>query len=529
MRRWNGWGDETLRFPVPPSALAFLDAALGRGTPPSDAVLGEVVRTVPATRLTRGVLLQTDPEVRLRHALGQSLPDWVALRSGRIPAFPDAVAFPESDDDVRDLLRFAAWAGARVVPYGGGTSVVGHLTPLAGEAPVLTVDMGRMSRMAHLDEGSGLATFGAGVAGPYLEAQLRAHGFTLGHYPQSFDYSTLGGWVATRSSGQQSAHYGRIERLFAGGRIESPAGTLHLPVFPASAAGPDLRELVLGSEGRLGILTEATVRIRRMPEHEAFFGVFFPGWTTGMEAVRAMVQAGLPLSMARLNTAEETRTSLLLAGKPRLTALLRRYLGFRHIGEEGCLALLGVTGQAALCKVARAEALALARAHGAVEVGGTAGRAWRKNRFRAPYLRNGLWEAGFAVDTLETALPWSKIPAALEAVEAALRRGIEPHGEAVHVMSHLSHVYPDGASLYTTYLFRLADPEVTLERWRTLKGAASRAIVEAGGTISHQHGVGADHAPYLAAEKGPLGMAALGAVMKTFDPEGLMNPGKLIL
>lgn len=529
MRRWNGWGDETLRFPVPPLALAFLQSALGQGTPPNDAVLGDVVSTVPATRLTRGVLLQTDPEVRLRHALGQSLPDWVALRSGRIPAFPDAVAFPESDADVRDLLRFAAWAGARVIPYGGGTSVVGHLTPPAGEAPVLTVDMGRMSRMGHLDETSGLATFGAGVVGPDLEAQLRARGFTLGHYPQSFDYSTLGGWVATRSSGQQSAHYGRIERLFAGGKLESPAGTLPLPVFPASAAGPDLREIILGSEGRLGILTEATVRVRRMPEHEAFFGVFFPGWTAGMEAVRAMVQAGLSLSMARLNTAEETRTSLLLAGKPRLTALLRRYLNFRHIGgEEGCLALLGVTGHHALCKTARAEALALARAHGAVEVGGAAGRAWRKNRFRAPYLRNGLWEAGFAVDTLETALPWSRISAALEAVEGALRRGLEPHGEAVHVMSHLSHVYSDGASLYTTYLFRLTDPEATLERWRTLKGAASRAVVASGGTISHQHGVGTDHAPYLAAEKGPLGMAALGAVMRTFDPEGLMNPGKLV-
>jgi len=529
MRRWNGWGDETLRFPAPQPALAFLETALGPGTPPRDAALGDLVSQVPSTRLTRGVLLQTDPEVRLRHSLGQSLPDWVALRFGRVPAFPDAVAFPESDADVRDLLRFAAWAGARVVPYGGGTSVVGHLTPPAGEAPVLTVDMGRMSRMARLDETSGLATFGAGVVGPYLEAQLRARGFTLGHYPQSFDYSTLGGWVATRSSGQQSAHYGRIERLFAGGRMESPAGPLDLPVFPASAAGPDLREMVLGSEGRLGIITEATVRVRRMPEHEAFFGVFFPDWTSGMQAVRAMVQAGLPLSMARLNTAEETRTSLLLAGKPRLTALLRRYLSFRHIGEEGCLAILGVTGHPVHCKTARAEALAAARERGGLDVGGTAGRAWRKNRFRAPYLRNSLWEAGFAVDTLETALPWSRIPAALEALEGVLRSGLEPYGEAVHVMSHLSHVYPDGASLYTTYLFRLADPETTMERWRALKGMASRAVVESGGTISHQHGVGTDHAPYLAAEKGPLGMAALGAVMKTFDPEGLMNPGKLVL
>ena len=528
MRRWNGWGDETLRYPVPPAALAFLEAELGPGIAPTDAALEAVVASVPPTRLSRGVLLQTDPEVRLRHALGQSLPDWVALRGGRVPAFPDAVAFPESGADVHELLRFSSWAGAKVIPYGGGTSVVGHLTPPAGDLPVITVDMGRMSRLSRLDEVSGLATFGAGVAGPFLEAQLRAHGFTLGHYPQSFDYSTLGGWVATRSSGQQSAYYGRIERLFAGGCLEAPEGPLHLPVFPASAAGPDLRELVLGSEGRLGILTEVTVRVRRLPGHEAFFGIFFPDWTSGMEAVRGMVQEGLPLSMARLLSAEETRTSLLLAGKPRLTALLRRYLGFRHIGGEGCLALLGVTGHPALCKIARAEALSAAKAKGGLDVGGIAGRAWRKNRFRAPYLRNGLWEAGFAVDTLETALPWSRIPAAVEAVEAALRRGLEPHGETVHVMSHLSHVYPDGASLYTTYIFRLADPDATLERWRTLKGAASRAVVESGGTISHQHGVGGDHAPYLEAEKGVLGLKALGAAVKALDPEGLMNPGKLL-
>jgi alkyldihydroxyacetonephosphate synthase len=528
MRRWNGWGDESLRFPVPPQAAAFLEAALGPGSTPRDLSLGEVVPAVPSTRLSRGVLLQTDSEVRLRHALGQSFPDWVALRSGRIPAFPDAVAFPESDADVRELLRFALWAGARVIPYGGGTSVVGHLTPPGGDAPVITADMGRMSRMTRLDETSGLATFGAGVAGPDLEAQLRARGFTLGHYPQSFDYSTLGGWVATRSSGQQSAYYGRIERLFAGGRLESPSGTLDLPAFPASAAGPDLREMVLGSEGRLGILTEATVRVRRLPAHEVFFGVFFPEWSLGLKAVRTMVQAGLPLSMVRLNTAEETRTSLLLAGKPRLTALLKRYLSLRHVREEGCLAILGVTGHPALCKIARAEALAAARAEGGVDVGETAGRAWRKNRFRAPYLRNSLWEAGFAVDTLETALSWSRIPTALDAVESALRGGLESQNEAVHVLSHLSHVYPDGASLYTTYLFRLSDPETSMERWRMLKGAASRAVAASGGTISHQHGVGTDHAPYLAAEKGPRGMATLSAVLKTLDPEGLMNPGKLI-
>ncbi len=529
MRRWNGWGDETITYPVPPRALAFLEASLGEGTRLEDASLEAVVAAAPPPKLPAGAMLSNEPEVRLRHALGQSLPDWIALRSGRIPAFPDAVAFPESSSDVRDLLRFAQWAGAKIIPYGGGTSVVGHLTPVAGESPVITADLGRMTRLLRLDETSGLATFGAGVAGPDLEAQLRARGLTLGHYPQSFDYSTLGGWVATRSSGQQSAYYGRIEKTFAGGRLESPEGTLDLPVFPASAAGPDLRELVLGSEGRLGILTEATVRVRPLPERDTFFGVFFPDWTSGMEAVRAMVRSGIPLSMARLNNAEETRTSLLLSGKPKLVSVMERYLSFRRVGGGKCLAILGCTGLAPLCKAAREQALGVARTYGGIDLGRAVGNTWQSKRFRAPYMRNALWEAGFAVDTLETALPWSRLASAARDVEAALVSGLESSDEKVHVMSHLSHVYPDGASLYTTYLFRIADPETALHRWTILKGAATAALLANGGTISHQHGVGTDHAPYLPAEKGPLGMAALGAVIRTMDPGGIMNPGKLVL
>ncbi|MCZ7669624.1 MAG: FAD-binding oxidoreductase [Chloroflexi bacterium] len=213
--------------------------------------------------------------MRLRHARGQSLPDWVALRRGRIPAFPDGVAFPTLDVEVRDAIRYAQEVGAKLIPYGGGTSVVGHINPQAGDAPVLTINMQRLNNLRHFDATSQLATFGAGVSGPDVEAQLRARGFTLGHYPQSFGLSTLGGWVVTRSSGQQSLGYGRIEDLFAGGVMETPSGRWELLAHPASAAGPDLRHLVLGSEGRLGILTEATVRATPLPEEEAFHGLFF--------------------------------------------------------------------------------------------------------------------------------------------------------------------------------------------------------------------------------------------------------------
>ena len=528
MRRWNGWGDDSIPYHLPGSASAFLESRVGRGTPPRDAALADVLAAVPPSRLPAHPLVSVEPGDRLRHARGQSLPDWVALRSGRITAFPDGVAYPTGEADIATLLAYAAEVDARVIPYGGGTSVVGHINSQPGAGPVLTINLRRLNQLARLDSISQLATFGAGVAGPELEAQLRARGFTLGHFPQSFEYSTLGGWVATRSSGQQSLGYGRIETLFAGGTLIAPAGTLRLPPFPASAAGPDMRQLVLGSEGRLGILSDVTVRISPLPEHEEFHAVFFGDFTNGMTAARRIVQARLPLSLLRLSTPMETRTTLDLAGHERLIGLLEAMLGVRGVGDDKSMLLLGFTGRAETVRETRGQALELCRALGGVSAGRRFGQQWIEGRFRTPYLRNTLWEQGYAVDTLETATTWDAVPRLLATIEVALHGALaEP--ERVHVFTHLSHVYPQGASIYTTYLFRLAaDPAETLRRWEALKGAASRAIVAGGGTISHQHGVGRDHAPYLADEKGPLALSALGDVARRFDPEGRMNPGVLL-
>ncbi len=529
MRRWNGWGDETVTATLPPRAIPFLGDRLGAGVHPRDAPLHDVLGRLPPPRLPAEGALDAEPLSRLLHARGQSLPDWIALRSGRIRTFPDLVAWPESVADVNDLIGLAQKCGASLIPFGGGTSVVGHVNPIAGARPVISVDLSRMSLLRRLDDRSRLAAFGAGIKGPDLEAALRTHGFTLGHFPQSFEFSTLGGWVATRSCGQQSLGYGRIERLFAGCRMETPAGPLEIPVFPASAAGPDLREIVLGSEGRLGILTEVTVRVTPLPEREEFLSVFFPDWDAGLVAAREIAQARIPVSMLRLATPEETAATLVLAGHERLIGALEGYLRFRGKGETKCLLLVGLTGRKRDVRSARREVLACSRSHGGVTAGTAFGERWRRTRFRAPYLRNTLWEAGYAVDTLETAVPWSALPSLQVGVETALREGLREIGERVHAFSHLSHLYADGSSLYTTYLFRLAeDPDENLRRWQLLKSAASRAIMEARGTISHQHGVGIDHLPYLASEKGPLGISALQSLCRHFDPDGLMNPGKLV-
>lgn len=529
MRRWNGWGEESVSYPLPPQAGAFLRDLVGPGRPQNDAHLQDVLAAVPASRLPTHNAIDQGPLARLQHARGQSLPDWVALRSGRIPEYPDGVAWPVGADDIGALINLAARRGAVLIPYGGGTSVVGHINAPRSECPVLTIDLRRLNRLLRLDREALLATFGAGVSGPELEAQLRAQGFTLGHFPQSFELSTLGGWIATRSSGQQSLGYGRIEDLFAGGSVITPAGLLTLPPFPASAAGPDLRHLVLGSEGRLGIIGEATLRIAPLPEAEEFHAVFFPDFEAGLLAAREMAQAGLPLSLLRLSTPDETTTTLALAGHQRLLGLLDRYLTLRGAESGKVMLLLGFTGRARLVRVARKEALGISRAHQGVHVGQQFGKQWQKGRFHSPYLRNTLWDMGYAIDTLETAVPWSSVLPTLHAVEGALDQALALEGERAHVFSHLSHFYSSGASIYTTILFRLGrEPEETMAHWRLLKGAASAAIVAHGGTISHQHGVGEDHAAYLPAEKGELGMALLQDALQRADPRGLLNPGKLL-
>ncbi len=528
MKRWNGWGNVDTDYPVPPSALDYLTKRLGQLDPNPDAAKETLLAAVTESRLPAHPLVDVSAETRLTHARGQSMHDWVDMRYGRANTFPDGVAFPETDEDVRGLLKYARDARARVIPYGGGTSVVGHITPLQSDAPVLTLSLEKMTRLLDLDEMSRLATFQAGVAGPHLEEQLKAYGYTLGHFPQSFEYSTLGGWIATRSSGQQSYHYGRIEQLFAGGSVETPRGRLEMKPVPASAAGPDVREFLLGSEGRLGVITQAKVRVRSVPEAEAFFGVFFPSWEQGSDAVREIVQNESPVSMLRLSNPLETETTLVLSGKS-WVGLADRGLRTIGCGDTRCLLVFAVTGSTRLFKRTRREVAGLCRKHGGLFVGTVVGHTWEKNRFLSPYLRNTLWERGVAIDTLETALPWSQVREASRAIPQSIVDAMSKHDERVLAFSHLSHVYRDGASVYTTFLFRrTADPDELLSRWHDMKHDASLTLQKYGGTISHQHGVGMDHAPYLPAEKGALGMDAIRAVVKSFDPDGMMNYGKLL-
>lgn len=529
-KRWNGWGSADVAPSLSAEALAFLASRVGTAQPASSITRDAAVRSVGVARLPSASPLSTDADVRLDHAYGQSLSDWITLRTGLGLHCADGVALPETAEDVRAALAAARRAGAIVIPYGGGTSVAGHLAVPRSDRPVVNISLEKLRGLRTFDGENLVATFGAGTPGPMVEAELRAHGCTLGHFPQSFELSTVGGWVATRSSGQQSLRYGRIEQLLQQAQLVTPVGAFTVGgAYPASSAGPDLREVVLGSEGRLGLLTDVTLRVRRLPEHESFHASFFPSWDAGVLAVRALVQDGVPLSMLRLSNPLETITQLALAdGHARSLAWLTRYLGWRGVGDGRCLLIVGVTGGDREVSSARGALAESVARHGGVRVGTSIGASWARGRFRGPYLRNALWDAGYAVDTFETAVPWSRATETMNGIELALRTAMDGEGERAHVFTHLSHVYRSGCSVYVTCVFRLASaPDATLARWQRLKRAASTAVVAAGGTISHQHGVGSDHAPWLEAEKGAQGMGVLRAIARELDPDEMMNPGKL--
>jgi alkyldihydroxyacetonephosphate synthase len=463
----------------------------------------------------------------VRHAAGSGYLDLVRLRGGRLDSAPDAVLLPADADAVARLLEICAAEGIAVVPYGGGPSVVGGVEPLRGQHErLVSLDLGRLRRV-DVDRRSLTATLGAGLRGPEAEAALGAHDLVLGHYPQSFEYATIGGFAATRSAGQASSGYGRFDALVSSVRLLAPAGELRTLETPHSAAGPALRELVVGSEGALGVIPEVTVRARPRPRQRSYEAWMAESFAAGAEIVRELAQGpGLP-DVIRVSDEEETEVSLALSG-PRgpAAAALGAYLGLRR-RRRGALIIVGIEGEREAVARRRALTVRELRRGGAAYLGRAAGRAWEHGRYQGPYLREALLDRGAIVDTVETAQTWTRLDELHDALGAALRGALEAQGTPGLVFSHLSHAYADGASLYFTYVAR-ALPGREAEQWRSVKRAASEAIVGAGGTITHHHGVGRDHAPYMEAEIGRDGLEALRAVKARLDPAGVMNPGKLV-
>ncbi len=538
--RWWGWGDPNRPPALPAHARGFLSEILGSGTPPrpSPPVALEHVR-LPPTRLAERELaalreivgaqhVRDDHAERVLHAAGKGYPDLVRMRSGEPEGAPDAVVLPGGSEQVRAVLELCSRASVAVVPFGGGTSVVGGVAPLCGEhAGVVALDMRRMGEVLELDRESRSVSVQAGMRAPALERHLGQRGLTLGHFPQSFEYVSLGGCAATRSAGQASSGYGRIEKMILGLRLAAPSGEIELPAMPASAAGPSLRQMLIGSEGTLGVISEVSLRVREAPRERVYEGLFFEDFAAGVETLRALSQQHATPDVARLSDEQETRMSLALAGSGGLKGRLGRlYLGARGY-REGCLAILGFEGSREEVAFRRKRALAIARRGGALAVGRSPGEAWLHGRFAAPYLRDELLTQGVLVETLETATQWSNLRRLHDEVARAIERALRACGTPGFVMCHVSHLYETGASLYFTFLARRREQD-EIGQWRAVKEAASQAITAGGGTITHHHAIGRDHAPWMEAEIGATGQAALRALKSELDPAGIMNPGKLL-
>ncbi|MBO0864630.1 MAG: FAD-binding oxidoreductase [Mycobacterium sp.] len=527
--KWNAWGDPAEAKALSAEIRSLLEQALGvtdAGVPDLEA---DQVRLRPSalTEVDRDALAaivgadycRVDDRNRLLHAGGKSTLDLLRRKDSGVQDAPDAVLLPggaDGEDEIAAILRYCSQHGIAVVPFGGGTSVVGGLDPIRGAfGAVVSLDLRRFDRLLALDELSGEAEFGAGVTGPQAERLLAEHGFSLGHFPQSFEFASLGGFAATRSSGQDSAGYGRFDDMIRGLRAITPAGVLDLGRAPASAAGPDLRHLLIGSEGVFGVITRVRVRVHRAPEVTRYEAWSFPDFATGTAALRVVTQTGAGPTVIRLSDEAETGVNLATTeaiGETQITG--------------GCLAITVFEGTAAHAESRHAETRAVLAAHGGTSLGDAPARAWERGRFGAPYLRDSLLAAGALCETLETATSWSNIPALKAAVTDALTGALAESGTPALVLCHISHVYATGASLYFTVVAgQRGNP---IQQWRAAKAAASDAIMAAGGTITHHHAVGADHRPWMRDEVGDLGVQLLQAVKSTLDPTGILNPGKLI-
>jgi alkyldihydroxyacetonephosphate synthase len=521
---WSGWGDPAEVPELPDQVLDLLAQGLGIRRPGSQAVtmdavalpeprLGAVVGDALAVVVGSDHVL-ADNESRVRHTRGKSTPDLLRLRTGEASDAPDLVLAPGSHEEVAGLLAVCSAHRVAVVPFGGGTSVVGGLTPAARDfSGTVAMDLRRLNALVSLDEVSRLAELEPGLRGPQAEALLAQQGYTIGHFPQSFEYATLGGFAAARSSGQASAGYGRFDELVMGLRLAAPAGTLVLGRAPKSAAGPDLRQLILGSEGAFGVLTSLTVAIRPAPEQRLYEGWRLASFQEGMALLRSLVQDGPRPTVLRLS--DEAETALNLARPSEV--------GGPSAG--GVLAIIGYEGTTSEVASRRSAVTdILLAAGGRLEEG--AGDHWARERYRGPYLRDALLDAGALVETLETVTFWSSVPRLYEAVSAALRDALTAAGTPPVVLCHVSHVYPAGASLYFTVA--CAQTDDPLGQWRAAKAAAGDAILAAGGSITHHHAVGRDHLPWYEQEIGELGVGVLRAVKASLDPDGIMNPGVLV-
>jgi alkyldihydroxyacetonephosphate synthase len=548
--KWWGWGVEGVGFhhedkpAFRPFVLNAIDLDVNT-TPTTPMSLDDLPIPTPVisdqllAELTEVVgtenVVQNDLD-RIVHTYGKALRDLLRIRAGDIPRVPDVVIYPGNEAEVQLIVDRAVAADAVIIPYGGGSNISGSLhAPEDETRPVISLDLGRMNQVIDIDQESGLARIQAGAQGPDLEQQLGARGWVLGHYPDSFTHSTLGGWVATRSSGMQSDKYGDISDIARGMRVVMPGKVLQVRPLPHTSTGPSVREMVLGSEGRLGVITEVTVQVHRIPEVRVILGYLFPSWESGLAAMQEISTSDAHPSITRVSDGKETAFSFAtrkkssgssissLISKGLMKVLQRRGWNL----DEVCLSFVGYEGGKAHVVRQKKIVKDIVGKHGGILVGKGPGALYDQKKFDTPYIRDFLLDRGAIGDVSETAAPWSKLLPLYKNVIAAAEKVYAQLGVPGWIMCHLSHSYHSGACLYFTFAFK-HDGVDPLDQYEPLKNAIQQAFVDSGGTLSHHHAVGTEHAAWLEQDISAPGVHMIEGLFSAMDPNSNFNPGKII-
>ena len=548
--KWWGWGEEGVEFSDrdKPALGPFIHRSIGvdvrvNGAAPvrfdqlriaepnlPGALRGELEQAVGES------FVSSDRLDRVVHSRGKSLRDLIRQRQGELARLPDVIVRPADEDEVTATVQAALRSDAVLIPFGGGSSISGSLEAPGDELrPVISVDLARLDRVLEIDGSSRLARIQAGVFGPRLEEQLSLHGYTFGHFPDSFPHSTLGGWIATRSSGMQSDRYGDISDMVKGLRAVTPAGTLVARPVPAASNGPSVPQMILGSEGRLGIITEATVHVRRIPERRTILGYLFPTWAEALAAMQELAGSECSVSVTRVSDANETQFSFAMRVDPTLvdklqSAALQTYLRRRRGFDPSqmCLSFIGYEGGARHVAAQRHAVGRLVKRHGGLCIGSAPGALYDQKKFDIPYIRDFLLDRGAPGDVSETATTWSNLMPLYDAVIAAANEAFARLNVQGYVMCHLSHSYHAGACLYFTFAFGGSSQEAMLGEYEVVKSAIQQAFVDNGAALSHHHAVGTEHAQWLAQDISAPGVAMLDALFEGFDPGRHLNPGKIV-
>lgn len=552
--KWWGWGLDGVGFhwEDKPGFAPFVLKAVGLDlhsakpvSPPSfdDITVPKSVASAALLKTLGGIVgaddVRTDAMERVVHVYGKSFRDLARIRANAVKRYPDVVVYPDDEAEVQQVVDAAVAADAVLIPFGGGSNIAGSLEPREGEKrAIISLDLGRLNKVLDIDEDAQTARIQAGALGPDLEAQLQAKGWTIGHFPDSFTHSTIGGWVATRSSGMQSDRFGDISQIARGLRVARPGGTLVIRSLPSTSTGPSVREMILGSEGRLGVITEVTAQIRRNAEVREIQAYFFPNFETGLKAMQEISESDATPSITRVSDGRESGFSLatsksrkgfdkFLAGTV-LPQLMKSKGWAKQPGglENIALSFIGFEGSKARAKANKAIVDRIVKKHNGMGVGTGPGVLYDQKKFDTPYLRDFLLDRGAVGDVSETAAPWSKLQAVYDGAIAAAEAAYASLGIKGWIMAHQSHSYASGACLYFTFAF--VGKNDILAEYDIVKSAIQQSFIDNGATLSHHHGVGVEHSPWMEQDISAQGVAVMDGLFRATDPKGNLNPGKIL-